>query len=812
MPATTFKPSGVGTGPRPPGAAPRAGGMKGGGKAGKAARPECSQAASAWNLIRHGKASPMPREMVFKVLAKCRNQGAARMGPRMSALVDRENARADEWNKAAKTPSRSQVLTPAQQTARDAAAKAAEVRGKLAGGKPAVGCSTALRAVGAGAAGDRLTRAAAVLAKCKSGGGGAKFDRSMGRLNKLAEAAAQEGGHGPAAGRLRKQAQVLLGRAKQATGAASKPAAPEAAMKPAPTRAAGRGTPERMARAAELREARKPMPAPAPAPESKPAPTAAEREKAADQADREMVMSFTERMRASRLRSEREAVDRGLKPAPEGPVSRAAEITARVRGARLGSARPRHTPEAMQGIRERVAARKQPAAVEEPSKPGPAAGVMAKVGEAKARLAGESPRPKAASPAAPAPASGSESDRDRLTDSRHATGLVRKARGQRDEAIKQGEAHRPNNTEIPPGRVKTLNTDLIEADPARFQYKMVQTNTKTGEVGSLAGSESWNPDAGNGIHVWKDPADNKVYVVNGHNRLAHAKKLGVKDIGVMFLNAKDAREARAQGAILNIAEGRGTSMDAAKFFRGDGTPETRLTADDLKRHGITLTEARAAEGLALSNLSDPLFHQVAVTQEITPQQGAMIGHDDHKLTPEQQMAVAKLLKENDLSLSELREAIDETKAMGTRRRDDGPGLFGDDGSDEDVLVTHGLKLKGHLAKELTRRGNLFGQMSNERAAAALAEGQNVINTGENARISDDAKRNLGFFNQWKNTSTIQPFTRKYAERLSAAKNETDRKRIRKEYADEVIGFLQTLQTSNRTEDLMPTGPMAGARA
>ena len=39
---------------------------------GKAQRPECSQAASAWNLARRGKPAPMAPEQVFSILAKCR--------------------------------------------------------------------------------------------------------------------------------------------------------------------------------------------------------------------------------------------------------------------------------------------------------------------------------------------------------------------------------------------------------------------------------------------------------------------------------------------------------------------------------------------------------------------------------------------------------------------------------------------------------------------------------------------------------------------------------------------------------------------
>jgi hypothetical protein len=35
----------------------------------------------------------------------------------------------------------------------------------------------------------------------------------------------------------------------------------------------------------------------------------------------------------------------------------------------------------------------------------------------------------------------------------------------------------------------------------------------------------------------------------------------------MYIDAPDEKTARARGALVNIAEGRGTSVDAAKFMR-----------------------------------------------------------------------------------------------------------------------------------------------------------------------------------------------------------------------------------------------------
>ena len=57
------------------------------------------------------------------------------------------------------------------------------------------------------------------------------------------------------------------------------------------------------------------------------------------------------------------------------------------------------------------------------------------------------------------------------------------------------------------------------------------------------------------IQLWhegalRDPADGKDYVVNGHHRHELAKRTGHPDMAVRWIAAKDAREARADTAIV----------------------------------------------------------------------------------------------------------------------------------------------------------------------------------------------------------------------------------------------------------------------
>ena len=102
-----------------------------------------------------------------------------------------------------------------------------------------------------------------------------------------------------------------------------------------------------------------------------------------------------------------------------------------------------------------------------------------------------------------------------------------------------------------------------------------------------------------------------------------------------YLNEPDAPSARATGALQNIAEGRSTALDAAKFFRDSG-----LSPADLDARGISMGEATAANGLALAKLSPQLFDD-AVSGKLRMGRAIAIGNAAPE--PEQQEALVKLI-------------------------------------------------------------------------------------------------------------------------------------------------------------------------
>ena len=311
-----------------------------------------------------------------------------------------------------------------------------------------------------------------------------------------------------------------------------------------------------------------------------------------------------------------------------------------------------------------------------------------------------------------------------------------------------------------PGTITELNTDLVHADPSRFQYKTGLTDSQSGTTDALHGIRHWDPELGGILQAWKDPENGKAFVVNGHHRLALAKKLGAKKVAVRFIDAKDHVEARAKGALTNIAEGRGTSTDAGKFFR-----DMKIGREDIERRGIPMREKVATEGLALANLHPELFNHV-VTGEMPVARGAVIGGSglDHT----QQMGLHKRIgtKGRELTNSALHDYIADSKAAGVKKGT-GQNMFGDDEDDID-LGLHRARVVAHIKDRLSKEKKLFGTVAKSKNAGALERGNNTIDTETSGKISDEAAQALGIFDTLRNSAgPIAKHLHHAAERLAA---------------------------------------------
>lgn len=291
-----------------------------------------------------------------------------------------------------------------------------------------------------------------------------------------------------------------------------------------------------------------------------------------------------------------------------------------------------------------------------------------------------------------------------------------------------------------------LDPNTIEVDPKRFQYKIIGEHTATGSVGSLAGVRKYDPNLAGILQVWKDPADGKTYVVNGHNRLDLGKKLGAESVAVRYLKAPDAKTARAIGALTNIAEGRGDALDAAKFFR-----DTGISKEDLSAKGIPMREKIATDGLALSKLDDLLFRRT-IDGDIPMNRAAIVGGSglDHTSQRDLMKLVDKEAKRKNLTDGAISEMVDIAKSS-QASQEMTLSLFGEEMVTKSNMIEK-AKLQASIKQRLSREKNLFGTVSRGRAADELARGGNTIDKSKSGEISASADRTLKQFDQMKNLS------------------------------------------------------------
>ena len=302
------------------------------------------------------------------------------------------------------------------------------------------------------------------------------------------------------------------------------------------------------------------------------------------------------------------------------------------------------------------------------------------------------------------------------------------------------------NRELKPGFVGEIDPKLIQADPKRFQYKLVGEHTKTGEVGSLSGVGTYDPNLAGIVSVWIDPNDKKPYIINGHNRLALANRADAPKIAVRVIDAADAKTARSIGALTNIAEGRGTALDAAKFFK-----DTGIDANDLKAKGIPMREKIATDGIAISQLEPTLFAKV-IDGELSENRASLIGKA--KLDPTQQRDLYKMTlaksKGGKIIDEVLSELIDNVKASEVKQVSI-LDLFGTSTESQSNAIARATLTAG-IKRQLGRDKKLFGLVAKSKAAEELTRAGNVIDREASGKVSSDADAALRVFDSLKNQS------------------------------------------------------------
>jgi phage gp29-like protein len=261
-----------------------------------------------------------------------------------------------------------------------------------------------------------------------------------------------------------------------------------------------------------------------------------------------------------------------------------------------------------------------------------------------------------------------------------------------------------------------VHVSELNADPKRFQYKVTNIDPETGVTPELKEVGEYEPALGGQLLVWHDPTDNKVYVVNGHHRYELASRAPFSDkwhggMSVYFLDAKNPKEARAWGALANIAEGRGSAVDAAKFFR-----DTGMSVEDVRKRHISIKGQVAADGTTLAKLTEPIFQRVTNGQ-FDVQRAIAIGEelgDD----PDGQAEVFKSIQDaernlpRELSLDTIREMVEEYADAPVSKGKAGAGQkklpWGDEGEeDRKKLMVERATIKSEINRMLAEERGTF---------------------------------------------------------------------------------------------------------
>jgi hypothetical protein len=359
------------------------------------------------------------------------------------------------------------------------------------------------------------------------------------------------------------------------------------------------------------------------------------------------------------------------------------------------------------------------------------------------------------------------------------------------------------------GDVFTIPTASLHADPVRFQHKVQnettgiqQVNSRTGATGSLHGVKAWNEQSAGVLDVWRDPADGKVYVVNGHNRYDKALDLGVQNLRVQFLDAKDAKDAMTQGAVKNLAEGNGTALDAAVYFRN-----AKTTPADLEAKGIPANKKVVQDGMALAGLPDSWFHAAANDPEILrlaieTGKAGLKGKQTETAFKELHDLIAKKGSAEDISTPYWKEMVDRIK--GTRDVATGQtNLFGEEETtstlaEQTDLIRH---IQGKLAADKQAGTVLTGKRYSEAVGKAA-----TVDTKGAGELKQESASALGYFKAQKNLTGIGDIINDYAARLQQAKSAKDADAIRAEAFEMVRKEIRSAHAgTGRESETVPGG-------
>tara|TARA_B100000459_G_scaffold49739_1_gene26396 strand:+ start:12577 stop:21672 length:9096 start_codon:yes stop_codon:yes gene_type:complete len=163
-------------------------------------------------------------------------------------------------------------------------------------------------------------------------------------------------------------------------------------------------------------------------------------------------------------------------------------------------------------------------------------------------------------------------------------------------------------------QIQKLNVEDIEVRPDIFQVKESGQFNVNGVSGSLADEKAFDGRFAGVVSVWKDVSGelgepNKIYVIDGHNRIDLAKRSGIKEVNTQIIQAPTVDDAVIEAAMINInsfnysQKGAIAPIDVAKILKRSG-------AERLAKSGLNVNQRIIKEGMRLARLPQFMFDKL----------------------------------------------------------------------------------------------------------------------------------------------------------------------------------------------------------
>ncbi len=316
---------------------------------------------------------------------------------------------------------------------------------------------------------------------------------------------------------------------------------------------------------------------------------------------------------------------------------------------------------------------------------------------------------------------------------------------------------------MPGADVVDVPIERIRTAPEKLQYKIGYGREGAGLA--LTKSQRFNRQLSGVVTLMHDPDNPGDYlIVNGHQRLDLARRTDEATMRSQVLPPGTTFEqARAIGARVNIAEGRGTPIDAAKYMRDSGT-----TPEQLATEGIDLSESMASDAAALSHLSDPIFRDVTLGR-FTPSKAVVIGRELADNRPAQEAIYRSVRELEDKGQSvpapKLAEMI--RLASGGNITEIQTDLFGARAL-EKSLVPQKADILSHVRERLGRDKRLFGTVARERQRLATGGTQVDVTTATGISQGAAIRQDLLDRTAYRGGTEVSTILTDYAQKLATS--------------------------------------------